>query len=274
MQHACILGEENRILKKPLRYFLFLSYCGKNYCGWQNQPNGISVQQRIEEALATLLREPASIVGAGRTDAGVHALNMVAHCDVTSSLDEEKTVEKLNRLLPRDVAILQLRRVIPEAHARFDAISRTYRYYLSTKKDPFWEEFSYFNHCAFSFATMNEAAQILQEYVDFTSFSKLHTDVKTNHCKIIQAQWTQETDSRWVFTIQADRFLRNMVRSIVGTLLEVGRGKLSLNEFRAVIEAKNRSKAGTSMPGKALFLTNIEYPENIFYNESNEKMKK
>jgi len=241
-----------------------LSYCGKNYCGWQNQPNGISVQQRIEEALATWLREPTPIVGAGRTDAGVHALNMVAHFDAASPLDEEKTVEKLNRLLPRDIAIARLRRVVPEAHARFDAISRTYRYYLSTKKDPFWEEFSYFNNRSFNFVAMNEAAQFLKEYVDFTSFSKLHTDVKTNQCKIIRAQWTQETDSRWVFTIQADRFLRNMVRSVVGTLLEVGRGKLSLDGFRAVIEAKNRGKAGTSMPGKALVLADVEYLENLF----------
>ena len=249
---------------QTLRYFLFLSYCGKNYCGWQNQPNGVSVQQRIEEALETLLREPTPIIGAGRTDAGVHALNMAAHFDVTSPLDEKKIVEKLNRLLPRDIAITQLRRVIPEAHARFSAISRTYHYYLVTKKDPFREEFSYFNNRTFNFNKMNEAAQLLLEYTDFTSFSKLHTDVKTNHCKIIRTQWIQETDSRWVFTIQADRFLRNMVRSIVGTLLEVGRDKLSLDEFRAVVESKNRGKAGTSMPGKALFLADVEYPENLF----------
>lgn len=241
-----------------------MSYCGKNYCGWQNQPNGVSIQQRIEEALETLLRESVPIVGAGRTDAGVHALNMAAHFDVVLPLDEKSFADKLNCLLPRDIAISQLRRVIPEAHARFNAVSRTYHYYISVKKDPFWEEFSYLANRSFNFAAMNEAAQVLQEYDDFTSFSKLHTDVKTNLCKIIRAQWIQESDSRWVFIIQADRFLRNMVRSIVGTLLEVGRDKLSLDEFRAVIEAKNRSKAGTSMPGKALFLTHVEYPENLF----------
>ncbi len=253
-----------------MRYFLFLSYCGKRYCGWQNQPNGVSVQQRIEEALQVLLRQPTPIVGAGRTDAGVHALNMAAHFDAKTPLEEKAMVEKLNRLLPSDIAITDLRPVVPEAHARFDAISRTYRYYLCTKKDPFRVDFSHLNDRPFDFTKMNEAAQVLQEYTDFTSFSKLHTDVKTNNCKIIQAQWTQASDSQWVFTIQADRFLRNMVRSIVGTLLEVGRNKLSLDEFRAVIEAKDRNKAGTSMPGKALFLVDVEYPEQLFNIQNNE----
>ena len=247
-----------------MRYFIYLSYFGKNYCGWQNQPNGISVQQRVEEALQTLFRESVPLVGAGRTDAGVHASNMVAHFDSSCVLDTNQFVGRLNKLLPPDIAVLRMCPVISEAHARFDAVARTYRYYLSSWKDPFWNEYSYQVGQSLDFTAMNEAANVLFEYVDFTSFSKLHTDVKTNNCKIIHAQWTQETSNRWVFTISADRFLRNMVRAIVGTLIDVGRKKLSIDEFRGIIEAKDRGKAGTSVPGKALFLVNVEYPENIF----------
>jgi tRNA pseudouridine38-40 synthase len=248
------------------RFFIYLSYNGTNYCGWQNQPNGISIQQKIEESLCTLLRNPVSITGAGRTDAGVHARLMVAHFDWDGNdFNPENLTEKLNRILPPDITIQKIVRVSPEAHARFDAVSRTYKYYITDKKEPFDYPFRYKITHPLDFDKMNDAARILPEYIDYTSFSKLHTDVKTNNCRILQAGWTQDERGVWSFTIQADRFLRNMVRAIVGTLLDVGRGKLSVAGFRQIIESKDRSKAGTSAPGHALFLTNIEYPESVFY---------
>jgi tRNA pseudouridine38-40 synthase len=246
------------------RYFIYLAYNGGNYCGWQNQPNGISIQQKIEESLHTLLRKPLSITGAVRTDAGVHARSMVAHFDWEEKItDLPALIDKLNNLLPSDISISTIVPVSQEAHARFDALSRTYKYYIYKEKNPFDFPFHYRITSPLDFGKMNEAAAILIEYTDFTSFSKLHTDVATNNCKIMQAGWKQE-EAGWVFTIQADRFLRNMVRAIVGTLLEVGRGKLSLNGFRKVIESKNRGKAGTSVPGNALFLVDIEYPPSLF----------
>ena len=246
------------------RYFIYLSYNGKPFSGWQIQPNGITVQQRIEEALSTILRRPMSIVGAGRTDAGVHAQLMVAHFDSEEPIsDLPFLADKLNRLLPKDIAIDRIVPVAPDAHARFDATSRTYKYYLTAKKNPFNYDLVYRYIGKLDYDLMNEACRVLFEYTDFTSFSKLHTDVKTNNCRIMEAGWKQEGDV-WVFTIRADRFLRNMVRAIVGTLLEVGRGKLSLFGFREVIEAKDRGRAGTSAPGHALYLVDVTYPEKIF----------
>lgn len=246
------------------RYFIYLGYNGKPFCGWQVQPNGVSVQQCIEEALATLFRRQMPIVGAGRTDAGVHARQMVAHFDTEAPIqDIPFLVEKLNRLLPKEIAIYTLVPVLQDAHARFDALSRTYNYCIATAKDPFNFDYVYRVQGKLDFAAMNEAGKILYEYTDFTSFSKLHTDVKTNNCRVMRAEWTQERDL-WVFTIQADRFLRNMVRAIVGTLLEVGRGKMPACGLREVIEAKDRSKAGTSVPGQALFLSEVHYPERLF----------
>ena len=243
------------------RYFIYLSYNGKPFCGWQIQPNGITVQQRIEEALSTILRRPMSIVGAGRTDAGVHAQLMVAHFDSEEPIsDLPFLADKLNRLLPKDIAIDRIVPVAPDAHARFDATSRTYKYYLTAKKNPFNYDWVYRYIGKLDYDLMNEACRVLFEY---TGFSKLHTDVKTNNCRIMEAGWKQEGDV-WVFTIRADRFLRNMVRAIVGTLLEVGRGKLSLSGFREVIEAKDRGRAGTSAPGHALYLVDVTYPEKIF----------
>lgn len=246
------------------RYFIYLGYNGKNYCGWQVQPNGFSIQQSVEEALATLLRRPVPVVGAGRTDAGVHARLMIAHFDWDEPItDLPFLAEKLNRLLPKDIAVYRIVPVIPDAHARFDATSRTYRYYITTNKDPFNYDFVYRIPGKLDFDAMNEACAVLFDYIDFTSFSKLHTDAKTNNCRIKQARWEKEGEV-WIFTIQADRFLRNMVRAIVGTLLEVGRGKLSVSGFRGVIEAKDRGKAGTSVPGHALFLTDVTYPKELF----------
>lgn len=249
------------------RYFMYLGYNGKPFCGWQRQPNGLSVQQCLEEALATLFRRPVPVVGAGRTDAGVHARLMVAHFDVADPItDPVFLTEKLNRLLPKDIAVYRIVPVRPDAHARFDAISRMYTYYVGTHKNPFNYEWVYKVPGKLDFARMNEACAVLFEYIDFTSFSKLHTDVKTNNCRIQEAGWQEEGDL-WVFTIRADRFLRNMVRAIVGTLFEVGRGKLSIEGFRGVIEAKDRGRAGTSAPGHALYLTDVVYPEEIFKEE-------
>ena len=246
------------------RYFIYLGYNGKNYCGWQVQPNGITVQQKIEEALAILSRQPVPIVGAGRTDAGVHAKRMVAHFDwIETIADLPFLAEKLNRLLPKDIAIYKIVSVTAEAHARFDAISRTYHYFITLEKDPFNYELVYKMYGELDFEKMNEACEALYDYIDFTSFSKLHTDVKTNNCKVTYARWTEE-GTVWRFTITADRFLRNMVRAIVGTLIEVGRGKLTVENFRKVIEAKDRGKAGTSAPGHALYLVDVTYP---FFND-------
>ena len=250
------------------RYFIYLGYNGRSFCGWQVQPNGISVQQCLEEALETLLRKPVPVVGAGRTDAGVHARLMVAHFECEEPVaDLVHLVEKLNRILPPDIVVYRIQFVTPDAHARFDATSRTYKYYITTHKDPFNHEFVYRLHATLNFELMNEACNTLFDYTDFTSFSKLHTDVKTNICRIMHAAWAQDADGVWVFTIQADRFLRNMVRAIVGTLLEVGRGKLSLEDFRRVVEAKDRGRAGTSVPGHALFLDGITYPDRLFIKE-------
>lgn len=250
------------------RYFIYLSYNGKNYCGWQVQPNGTSVQECLEKALSTLLRRETQVVGAGRTDAGVHAKLMVAHFDSPQpETDLGQLAYKLNRILPGDIAVQNIVPVRHDAHARFDAVSRTYKYYISTRKDPFRRDFSYTYPGTLDFDAMNRACNVLFEYTDFTSFSKLHTDVKTNNCRIYRAVWERETDNVWVFTISADRFLRNMVRAIVGTLIEIGRGKTNDAGLREIIEAKDRGRAGMSVPGNALFLTDVSYNENVFLVE-------
>lgn len=247
-----------------MRYFITLSYDGTAYHGWQIQPNGISVQECLERALSTLFREEISVVGAGRTDAGVHAQKMIAHFDTCQEVDCERLADKLNRLLPPDIAVQLVCPVTSDAHARFSATSRTYHYYISTAKNPFNRHRAMRLFHEPDFDRMNEAAQRLFDYIDFTSFSKLHTDVATNNCHIMQARWEQVGDHEWRFVIQADRFLRNMVRAVVGTLLEVGRGKMTVEEFCQVIEKKDRCSAGTSVPGHALFLVDVTYPEKLF----------
>lgn len=246
------------------RYFIYLAYDGTNYHGWQIQPNGGSIQECLMKALSTFLRQNIEVIGAGRTDAGVHASLMVAHFDYEQELNVVQVAEKLNRMLPQDISIFEVKRVKPNAHARFDATARTYKYYITTHKYPFDRHYRYRIQAPLDFEKMNEAAKFLFEYTDFTSFSKLHTDVKTNNCRVIHAEWVQQDEYTWVFTIRADRFLRNMVRAVVGTLLEVGRGKMTLQGFRDVIEQKDRCKAGSSVPGNALFLVNVEYPQTIF----------
>ncbi len=247
------------------RYFIYLAYDGTNYHGWQIQPNGVSVQETLTKALSTCLRKEVEVVGAGRTDAGVHASLMVAHFDYEDFFVPEALTDKLNRLLPPDISIYKVLPVKTEAHARFDAISRTYQYHICTAKLPFSRHYSYrLFGIQPDMEKMNEAARLLYGYTDFTSFSKLHTDTKTNNCRVMFAEWTQKSENEWVFTIRADRFLRNMVRAIVGTLLDVGRGKLSIEEFCHIIEQKDRCKAGNSVPGNALFLVDITYPEDLF----------
>jgi len=246
------------------RFFMYLSYDGANYNGWQIQPNGITIQEKLEKALSTLLRAEISIVGAGRTDAGVHARKMVAHFDADIESDAlQPLADKMNAFLPSDIAIEKIVEVKPEAHARFDALSRQYRYYITTKKDPFKVDIYYRYNGELNLKSMNECAEILFEFEDFSSFSKSHTDVKTNNCKIIFAKWDKIGDD-YIFTIKADRFLRNMVRAIVGTLLEAGRGRLDQRGMGRIIRAKDRRVAGTSVPGHALFLEDIEYPASIF----------
>ncbi len=246
------------------RYFIDLAYEGTRYHGWQIQPNGISVQECLMKALSTFLRREVEVTGAGRTDAGVHAVHMIAHFDSETPIDADKLTDKLNRLLPPDISVYGIRQVHPDAHARFDAVSRTYKYCITTAKYPFDRHLKCRVFGRLDFDAMNEAARTLFEYTDFTSFSKLHTDVKTNNCRIMQAEWIQVSDTDWEFMIQADRFLRNMVRAIVGTLLEVGRGKLTVDGFRKVIEQKDRCRAGSSVPGQALFLMDVAYPESLF----------
>jgi tRNA pseudouridine38-40 synthase len=246
------------------RYFIYFSYDGAAYHGWQVQPNAVTVQQVLEEALATLMRVPVPLVGAGRTDAGVNAECMVAHADFPCEVDAAHIVYKLNRLLPPDIAVSDVRRVKDDAHARFDAISRRYCYRVVTAKSPFSRRYAMRVPKDIDFDAMNRAAALLGEYTDFTSFSKLHTDVKTNNCKVTHAAWRRVGENEWVFEIEADRFLRNMVRAIVGTLLLVGRGKLDIDGFRKVIENKARGEAGDSAMGEALFLVGVEYPDTIF----------
>lgn len=246
------------------RYFIYFSYDGAAYHGWQVQPNAVTVQQVLEEALAKLVRQPVPLVGAGRTDAGVNAACMVAHGDFPSEVDCVQLVYKLNKILPPDIAVSDVRRVKGDAHARFDALSRRYSYRVVTVKSPFARRYAYRVLPGVDFEAMNRAAEILYEYSDFTSFSKLHTDVKTNNCKVTHAAWRRVGEHEWVFEIEADRFLRNMVRAIVGTLLLVGRGKMTLDGFRAVIENKARGEAGDSAMGEALFLMEVKYPSEIF----------
>ncbi len=247
------------------RYFIFVSYKGTSYHGWQIQPNSVTVQKILDNALSVVLNEKINTTGAGRTDTGVHALYFCAHFDSNSpELAATNNLEfKLNRYLPEDISVLDIRKVLPDANARYSAISRTYKYYISRNKDPFLNNSSWHLHGDIDIDEMNRACKIMLNHSDFTSFSKLHSSAKTNICKIYSADW-KEVENQIVFTIKADRFLRNMVRAIVGTMVKVGFRKISLREFEDIILAKDRCKAGTSAPAKGLFLVDIEYPSEIF----------
>lgn len=255
------------------RYFIRFSYDGTHYHGWQIQPNGVSVQSTMTEVMQRLFGPELQLTAAGRTDAGVHARTMYAHFDTGKPLGDLKVLaRKLSYMMPPDIAVQAIIPVVPGAHARFDAVSRTYEYRMSSVKNPFTRRYvtPYYN--TLDVAAMNAAAATLFDYEDFTSFSKLHTDAKTNICRIMKAVWEERGDEL-VFVIQADRFLRNMVRAIVGTLLEVGRGKMDVAGFRAVIEAKDRCAAGVSVDAKGLFLMDIQYPECIFQVSTTENQQ-
>ena len=242
-----------------MRYFIHLAYDGTSYHGWQIQPNAITVQGELERCLSTILRRPVSIVGAGRTDTGVHARTMYAHFDVPIEIDRHQTAYHLNRILPPDIAVYEIEHVADDMHARFSAKSRTYRYYIHTRKTPFSRHYSLETHYRLDFDIMNLAASHLLETHDFAAFCKAGSDVKTTICHVFRASWIEHSRGEWYFEITADRFLRNMVRAVVGTLVDVGRGRLSLEEFKAIIESRRRSNARESMPPQALFLEDITY---------------
>lgn len=251
-----------------MRYFITFSYNGTDFHGSQTQPNGNTVQSEMEAAFATVLRQPVALTFAGRTDAGVHADMMIAHFDLpthyTLHITHQTLVHRLNGLLPPSIAIRDIRRVNDLAHARFDAVARTYHYRITTHKDPFL----YITHArvaaGLDFEAMNTAAQHLLGKQDFASFCRTHTDVKTTICDVREAQWVQVNETEAYFVITADRFLRNMVRAVVGTLFEVGRGKITPDQFADIIASHNRCKAGHSAPAEGLSLVNIKYNDSIF----------
>lgn len=243
------------------RFFIHLSYDGANYHGWQIQPNGTSVEETIEKALSTILRQPIDITGAGRTDSGVNASCMVAHFDVSEGIigDCSQLAFRLNRILPRDIAIQSIYEVDSDMHARFSAKSRTYHYYIHTVKNPFLRRYSWEVHYQLDFTRMNEASKYLLGEKDFKCFCKAGADVKTTVCNITDAHFERKDNSQYVFCITANRFLRNMVRAIVGTLIDVGRGRMTIDSFKHIVDTGSRSDAGESVPGHALFLSDIKY---------------
>lgn len=243
---------------------MVLSYCGKEYVGWQIQPNGMAVQEVIQNGISTILRQDINIVGAGRTDTGVHACKMFAHFDVQTPLEDcNELTRRLNNFLPKSISIHEIREVVKDAHTRFSALSRTYKYYITTKKDPFLHDYKHRIFFSPDLKSMNEMCEVFKEYTDFTSFSKLHSAAKTNICHIYEAYWEQDGDD-YVFTIRADRFLRNMVRAIVGTMIRVGKGVLDEEGLRQIFDAKDRHAAGESAPAHGLFLHDVEYSPDIW----------
>lgn len=244
---------------KMQRYFINLSFDGKRYHGWQIQPNGISVQEELQRALSLILRSDTEVTGAGRTDAGVHARTMIAHFDSNESIDSTQLAYRLNRVLPRDIAVNDIYETDNDMHARFSARKRTYRYFIHTKRDPFCMSHSVELHYPLDFEQMNKAARLLLEAKDFKAFCKSNHDAKTTFCDVSVARWVQSDSTHWYFEISADRFLRNMVRAVVGTLIEVGRGRMSMEKLRKVLAEGTRCDAGESMPAHGLFLWEVEY---------------
>jgi len=252
-----------------LRYFLEFAYKGTHYHGWQYQPNAKSVQETLTKALTTILKKNIELVGAGRTDTGVHAKQMYAHFDLVEQIDVPFYMHKLNSYLPKDIAVINIHHVHEEAHARFDATKRTYEYHIHTKKDAFESDDSWYHQNELNIEKMNDACKILFNYTDFECFSKVHTEVNTFNCTIYEAHWTRGKselfadkidNNRLVFTISADRFLRNMVRAIVGTMVTIGLEKITIDHLNEIIESKDRGKAGFSVPAHGLYLTKVEYP--------------
>lgn len=258
-------AENMRMQDKETRYFIKLAYTGTNYHGWQRQPEAVTVQEVLENALSKVLRDKIIVVGAGRTDTGVHARVYYAHFDClykSESLQNMQLVHKLNSMLPSDVAVYEIKTVRPDAHARFSALSRTYMYYICTRKDPFWAEYAWLFTRKLDIEAIEEASIQLLNHNDFSSFARSNTQVKTNICRVYEASWKQE-NHLLIFKISADRFLRNMVRAIVGTLIDVGLRKISPEEFNRIILSCDRRNAGYSAPACGLYLTEIKYPENI-----------
>lgn len=255
-------GREKNVIFAPMyRYFIYLSFDGQAYHGWQIQPNGITVEEVIERSLSTLLRTPIDITGAGRTDAGVNARTMVAHFDLPGETDCRQLAYRLNKMLPRDISIQRITPVANDLHARFSATRRTYHYYIHTEKDPFLRAYSYEIHYPLDFELMNQAAQMLVGTHDFKCFCKAGSDVKSTICQLYEAKWTATAQHSYCFSISANRFLRNMVRAVVGTLIEVGRGRISLSRLEEILNGGTRSDAGESMPAQALFLWDVKYGE-------------
>ena len=253
--------------KAIYRYFIELSFTGTNYYGWQIQPDSVSVQQTLEKAASTVLREEINFTGCGRTDTGVHAINYTAHFDTGFSPDQlhnTDLVYKLNRILPDDIAIHNITRVKPDANARFSALNRSYKYHICRKKDPFMINRAWLMERELNFEAMQQASQLLFKYNDFESFSKVNTQVNHFRCDIMEAGWTQK-DHLWIFHIKADRFLRNMVRAIVGTITDVGLEKITIAEMEEIIKSKNRINAGYSVPGCGLYFMGAEYPREIYF---------
>lgn len=252
------------------RYFIQLAYNGTRFNGWQSQLNTPNtIQQILEEKLSMILQERTEVVGCGRTDTGVHARNYVAHFDfINFNLvdNADYWIYKLNTVLPDDISVSSIKKVKENSHARFDALERTYCYFLNQQKNPFNGNFSWYQYGKINFELMNKAADVLLATKDFTSFSKLNTQTKTNICYVTEAQWVQLSEHEWCFIITADRFLRNMVRAIVGTLMQVGRNKMTIAKFEKIILKKNRTEAGMSAPAHGLFLTDIQYPAAIYYD--------
>lgn len=249
-----------------MRYFIQLSYKGTAYHGWQVQKNARSVQELVNKALSTVLRSPIETLGCGRTDTGVHARQLFAHFDYEKEFSPDKVLIALNGLLPHDIAVQDIFEVADNAHARFDAIARTYEYHICFDKDPFLTNFAWHIHQRPAIDEMNRACSILIDHADFSCFSKSHTQVKTNICKISEAMWKMD-DKELVFYITADRFLRNMVRAIVGTMLQIGKGELSSDQFVQILESKDRSMAGMSVPAEGLYLCKIEYPYELIQKQ-------
>jgi len=248
-----------------VRYFFEITYDGTKYNGWQNQANALGVQQVVEETLSKLLHEKISIVGSGRTDTGVHCIQQFFHADIQMKMERQEFLQRLNSFLPKDIAIRDILPVKPEAHARYNARERAYEYHITTRKNPLLvgRAFYFFKKCDISL--MNEAAALLVGEHDFTSFSKVKTDVNHFVCTIKKAHWIKQGDLM-IFSISANRFLRGMVRAIVGTLLDVGSQKISIKEFQSIIKSKDRKKAGMNVPPEGLYLTQVKYPKNIFLN--------
>lgn len=245
------------------RYFVELKFKGTKYAGWQRQKNSLTVQELVDKAISTILKSEILTTGCGRTDSGVHARYFVAHFDYINEIDKKNFIYKVNAILPEDIAILNIYKVQDNAHARYSAISRTYEYIITKKKDPFEIDTALFFPHELNLNLMNNACELLKKYEDFSSFAKLHSNTKTNICKIFNAFWL-ENNEKIIFKITANRFLRNMVRAIVGTMLEIGQEKINLNEFVKIIESNDRSKAGKSVDAKGLFLIDVNYPQNIF----------